>query len=153
MLKFTAGFITSVTKLFNLSLESGHIPQERKLGHIMLIPKSPNRNSPNDYQVMSLLYILSKVLEHHIHTLLLEYLNTNHPLSGSQWRFRKGRSTVTALLYTTDEWLRILEKGNDVCTIFFFKKAFDSVPQSPLIDKLKGLGLNNQIFKWITNYV
>ena len=52
------------------------------------------------------------------------------PLSDSQWGFRVGHSTVSALLTVVDNWLKLLEKGKEICTAFFDnRKPFDSVPQ------------------------
>ena len=49
----------------------------------------------------------------------------NHQeLSDSQWSFRSGRSTVTALLSVTQEWLSALECGQELCAVFFdYQKA------------------------------
>ena len=72
----------------------------------------------------------------------------------SQWGFLEGRSTVTALLKCTDDWLKTLEEGNDVCAVFFdYRKAFDSVPHRPLIEKLRALGLDDCIVNWIREYL
>ena len=50
-----------------------------------------------------------------------------------QWGVSKGKATTGALLTAVQNWHQILEKGEDVCAIFFdLKKAFDSVPHSAL---------------------
>ena len=68
MLKETATSIApSVTNLFNLSLKSGCFPTFWKLSHIVPIPKSNNHTNPSNYRPISLLSVLSKVLEHHTH--------------------------------------------------------------------------------------
>ena len=50
---------------------------------------------------ISLLSILSKLLERHVYGLIAEHVETHRPLSTSQWGFQAGKSTVTALLSTT----------------------------------------------------
>ena len=46
--------------------------------------------------------------------------------------FRTGRSTVSALLLTIHEWLKLLESGKDICAIFLdYRKSFDSVSMHP----------------------
>ena len=68
--------------------------------------------------------------------------------------FRPERSTVTALLSVLHEWFLTLEDGNEVCAIFLdYKKAFDSVPHRPLLDKLLKIGFNNYIVRWVTSYL
>ena len=75
-------------------------------------------------------------------------------MSNSQWGFQPGKSTVAALLSTTQDWFQLLEKGKEAGAVFFdFHKAFDTVPHQPLVDKLCQLGLNSQIVKWVHNYL
>ena len=41
-----------------------------------------------------------------------------------------------------------------MCSIFFdLRKAFDSVPHQPLVDKLANLGLDAYALSWITSYL
>ena len=153
MLKSTANSIaTSVTTLFNLSLQSGRIPTGWKQSTVIPILKTSPANSPKDYQPISLLVILSKVLERHIHSIISQHLAQHHPLSNSQWGFQSRKSTVSALLATMDSWLRTIEEGGDVGAVFFdLRKAFDSVPHKPLIDKLEQTGMSTHILNWVTD--
>ena len=42
----------------------------------------------------------------------------------------------------------------EVCVAFFdVRKAFDSVPHAPLLEKLAGIGLNPYIIRWIKSYL
>ena len=118
------------------------------------IPKSDNHNTPTNYRPISLLSILSKLLEQHVHRVILDHLDEHYPLSNRQWGFTEGRGTVTLLITTTHDWLYNLNQGNDICVVFFdYKKAFDSVPHGPLMDKLCCIGLNKHIVHWIWNYL
>ena len=77
-----------------------------------------------------------------------------HPLSNSQWGFQPGKSTVTALLATVDNWLRMLDEGSEIGAVFFdLRKAFDSVPHKVLMEKLQQTGLNINILAWVGNYL
>ena len=94
------------------------------------------------------------LLERHIYELILHHLQSNDILTASQWGFLEGRSTVTALIKCTDDWLKSLEDGSDTCAIFFdYPKAFDSVPHRPLIVKLRTLDLDDCIINWVKNYL
>ena len=56
------------------------------------------------------------------------------------------RSASSALLTVTDEWHQILEQDAEVGTVFFdLKKAFDSVPHRPLLNKLASIGFDPHI--------
>ena len=75
-------------------------------------------------------------------------------LSSMQWGFQQGKSTELALLSTINDWLSILEKDQDIAAVFFdFKKAFDRVPHSALINKLQYIGLSQDLVSWIHNYL
>jgi len=112
MLKCTATSIApSVTLLFNLAIPSGKVPTEWKQSLVASIPKSSDLSSPNNYCPISLLSILSKLLEWHIHMLITTHLTENHILSDAHWGFSAGKGTVTALLDTTHRWLEMLDNG------------------------------------------
>ena len=84
----------------------------------------------------------------------MDHPHLHNPLTTSQWGFLDGRSTVTALLSSTDEWFKALEDGLEICAVFFdFRKAFDSVPHAPLMAKVWSLGLDVNITRWLNNYL
>ena len=137
MLKGTAFSIApSLTNLFNLSLSTGILPSVWKKSMVIPISKNQELSNPCNCHPISLLPIVSKILERHIYNLIMDHLRHYHLLSVSQWGFLEGRSTVTALLHVTHQWLQALEDGRDVCTVFFdFRKTFDSVPHVLLMKK------------------
>ena len=116
MLKHTATSIApSVIALFNLSIQSGQVPTEWKKSQVVPIPKSSDQASPSNYRPISLLSILSKTPERHMHWVISSHLTDNKILLDAQWGFSSGKGTVTALLTTTHQWLKILEDRKDVC--------------------------------------
>ena len=155
MLKNTAvGIASSVSQLFNLSIKSGRVPSGWKLSSVVPIPKSTGAHSPDNYRPISLLCILSKVLEKHIYELIFNHLTQYYPLSDCQWGFRAGRSTVSALLVTVHDWLQLMESGKDICAVFLdYRKAFDSVPHAPLMRKLQDIGLHVNLLAWLYDYL
>jgi hypothetical protein len=77
MLKSTATSITSsVTKLFNLSISKCRIPKMWKTSVIVPIPKASDVSAPSNYRPISLLPLLSKLLEKHIHYLISQHLQS-----------------------------------------------------------------------------
>ena len=155
MLKETALSITPViTELFNLSIRLCELPDEWKIARVSPIPKPGSHSDPRNYRPISLLSILSKLLEKHICKLLTRHFEEHHPISAQQWGFTQGKSTTGALLDATDQWFRWMEQGHDVCTVFFdFSKAFDSVPHRHLLNKLQNYNVHPQILRWITHYL
>ena len=155
MLKATAGSIASpLAKLFNLSLTTGKFPQMWKTASIVLIPKSGDKSDPSNYRPVSLLSIVSKLLEKIVYSLLWDHLTEHAPISACQWGFQKGKSTTTALLSTIHDWCSLLDKHYDIACIFFdFKKAFDSVPYQKMMEKLSQLDLPLSILSWFCSYL
>jgi len=126
-----------------MSIEHGIFPEKWKLSSVVPIPKDGDRTNPSNYRPISLLSIVSKMLERHVHYLITEHLSSNHPLANTQWGFQSGKSTATALLTTTYDWLKELEAGKEVCSVFFdIRKAFDAIPYRELVQKLCQLHIN-----------
>ena len=95
MLKMTGEFIApSVCKLFNISLQTGRVPQGWKQSIIVPVPKTSAACTPDNYRPVSLLSVLSKVLERHMYGIITNHLQKFHPLAESQWGFLPGKSTV-----------------------------------------------------------
>ena len=156
MLKETASSIVpSLTRLFNLSIAKGQLPRLWKTASVVPIPKSSNnKHSPSGYRPISLLPIVSKLLEKHIHSLIVDHLIEHAPISDVQWGFQQKKSTVTALLSVTRDWLTSLDQRKDVhCVFFDLKKAFDTVPHRRLMSKLKELHLHPILLTWVHNYL
>ena len=58
------------------------------------------------------------------------------------------------LLSKTSHWLELLEEGKDICVVFFdYRKAFDTVPHRPLLQKLISLNSNGFLIQWIADYL
>ena len=70
-----------ITVIFNKSIVSGVFPTSRKSSFIVPIPKTVSHSSPNNYSPVSLLPILSKLLEKHIYGVLHRNLQDTQPLS------------------------------------------------------------------------
>ena len=155
MLKHTATSISpAVTRLFNMSLSLGRLPSQWKSALVVPIPKSQHKSDPSNYRPISLLPILSKLLEKHIHAYLMDRINTSSPLSGEQWGFLKGKSTTGALLTAIHDWHQALEIGIDVCTVFLdLSKAFDKVPHIPLLSNLAELNIPQPLLNWFYEYL
>ncbi len=108
-----------------------------KINVVPITKQKSNAPTTADFRPISLLPILSKLLERHFHSLISDHVSDYSPLSNDQWGFQWGKSTAQALLVATNDWLQHLELGREIGAVFFdFKKAFDTVPHIPLISKL-----------------
>ena len=149
MLKSTAASIApSIVKLFNLSISTGTFPTDWKCARITPILKASVPSLPKNYRPISILPIISKPLERHLHSIVFKHLSDNSPISRYQWGF--SLTAQLPLLYIctlTHDWLEELDDGNEICSVFFdLKKAFDSVPHSLLLNKLSTLIISPRTF-------
>ena len=63
----------------------------------------------SNYRPISVLAILSKILEHHVHISFYNFLTENDPLSDSQFGFRKSRSCELAVTDLIDRLLNNMD--------------------------------------------
>ena len=133
----------------------GELPREWKHALIAPIPKSNELQVSTvcNYRLISLLPILNKVLERHVHSLFLKHLCSNDPISNSQFGFLKGRSTTGALVSTVNDRHTHLDNGLNACIVFLTLKKKNSVPHIALLKKLAALNLNLCLYRWIANYL
>ena len=102
------------------------------------IPKGMEKDQVGNYRPISLLSILSKVLETHMAKLIKEHLHTANHSFVNQWGFQKGKSTTLGLLSTVHQWHLYLEEHKKVYATFLdLKKAFDTLlHRSPCLQVL-----------------
>ena len=153
LLKETASIIApSLCKLFNKSLHLGAVPEEWKLANVVPVLKKGDKSKTENYRPISLLSIVSKVLERRV------FLNIEHHLwqltNKCQHGFLQGRSCVTNLLEVFDNIGKILDNGGQVDTIYLdMAKAFDRISHQKLIIKLRNYGFGGSLLKWFQSYL
>ena len=154
MLKATAYSISvPLCKLFNLSLSSNVFPMDWKTSLVIPIPKQSSPNpSPSNYRPISLLSLVSKLLERHVFDWLYNFCK-NNILSNNQFGFRSSYSVESALITTTHSWFSLLDSNVSICAVFFdLRKVFDSIPHRPLLDTLLSYNIPPHLVNWIQSY-
>ena len=68
--------IGSLTYIFNLCIEQNAFPSEFQKAKVIPLTKTRDHKNLNDYRPISLLSVLSKLLEIHVHKHLVTYLET-----------------------------------------------------------------------------
>ena len=85
---------------------------------------------------------------------VIEHLMTNSLVNDAQHGFVPGRSCITQLLTTLEDWTSVLDAGEDVDVIYLdIKKAFDSVPHLRLSSNLEAYNITGQIKDWISEFL
>ena len=140
--------------LFDLTLFKGALPIEWKTAEVRPIFKKGDKSNPGNYRPVSLTSIICKLFESFIKKALNEHFINNNILSNHQFGFVSGRSTITQLLVTLNDWLFSLDNDVPVDAAYMdFRKAFDTVPHQRLINKLKGYNINGPILQWIKSFL
>ena len=109
--------------------------------------KSGDASDPSNYRPISVLHVLSKIIERHVHDFLYGFLCENDLIYSRQSRFRKRHSTKTALIKIIDDLLFELDKnrvGVSGMVLVDYSKAFDMVDHYLLLQKLKIYRVKNR---------
>ena len=143
-----------LSELFNKSLSAGTVPDDWKISSITPIHKGGDASLTNNYRPISLLSLISKLLERLVHQALLGHVLEHGYLSPKQYGFRPGSSTMEAVLSATYDWHASLEKAGSVACVFFdISKAFDALPHSFVLSSLANVGVCGALFEWFCSYL
>ena len=131
--------------IINLSIKTSVVPSTWKIPEILPIFKSGASSLPENYRQISILPVLSKILEKAVHKELMNYLGTNKLLNDSQYGFRRKRSTKMASTLFCDNIRHEKGKGNLVGAVYInLSKAFDTIGHAIVLNKLKSYGLKDK---------
>ena len=138
-LKLSLPYISSpLTYIYNLCLAKYCFPATFKSAKVIPLAKSKDTDNIENYRPISILPILSKPLEKHIHYYLSQYMEENDLFYKLQSGFRPKHSCHTALTRLCDTWLGALNNHNVVGSVFLdLRKAFDLVDHDILVQKLQ----------------
>ena len=140
--------------VFNKSLRNGEFPELMKHAKIVPMFKSGSRASPDNYHPISLLPVISKVLERVVYNFMVAHLMSNKILYPKQFGFRKDHSTSDAVMNLVGDILNSFDKGFMLLSVFIdLKKAFDTVPHSLVLKKLQSIGVQGVELEWFTDYM
>ena len=144
----------SLTAIFTASLAAGELPQAFKQADITPVYKSGDRETASNYRPISLLPIVSKLLEKIVLTQLKAILASNSLLPEIQFAYRANPSTEDALAFIVNRLLLERDCGKATGLVFVdLSKAFDKVKHQALIDLLLGIGICDTVLKWFANYL
>ena len=145
---------SSLAHIFNLSLESGIMPKELKIGRIIPIHKSGEKNRFSNYRPISILPCFAKILEKLVNERLLSFLDRYETLHDFQFGFRKKHNTEQAVIYALNNIIEHLDSEHFCISIFLdLQKAFDLVNHNALLSKLEHYGIRGIALNWFQNYL
>ncbi len=137
-----------------MSIKTNTFPDTWKVAQVTPIFKKNSTQDLNNYRPISILPVLSKLIEKHVSIHLYEYLNSHDLLTSRQSGFRAKHSCETALHQMLDDWLTCINNKETVGILFIdFCKAFDMVDHDILLQKMKVYRFSEDALKWFTSYM
>ena len=139
--------------LFNRLLQEGYFPDQMKIAEVVPLYKSKERDQTNNYRPISLLMVISKLLERVVYKSTFQFVTDTGQLYDSQYGFRKNHSCNNAISELLGEILHNLENNKFTVAIYIdLSKAFDTLQHSVILKKLECYGIRGKCLEWFTNY-
>ena len=121
-------FALPLSYLINLSFATGSFPEKLKTALVCPVHKSGENSLPENYRPISLFSCISKIFEKAFIIQLTSYLIRNNILNESQFGFRRGHSTVHALISVIEKIYQAFENREFFLAIYVdLKKACDMI--------------------------
>ena len=139
--------------LFNLSFNTGQLPEEWKLANIVPVFKKGDRSCVENYRPISLTCIVSKIFEKCLRDSILDHCKNK--LHDNQHGFLPNKSCNTQMLPFIHNISLGLNANKDIDIVYFdFAKAFDSVNHDIILEKLRNeFNVNGLMLKFLKEYL
>jgi len=145
-----------VTSLINRSLRYGIVPSRWKEALVTPVPKKSNVSIEdlNNLRPISVTPILSRFTEKLVVKLHL-WPKLNDDLMCDQFGFRPTGSTSAALIDLVHFVYTKFNEGSDYvrCLLVDYSRAFDVVNHQILLEELGTLGLEENIYRWVADFL
>ena len=143
-----------ICQLCNLSISLSLFPADCKTAKIKPLFKKGSKTDPKNYRPVSLLPIISKIIERVVNEQTQCFLQHSKAICDYQSGFRKHFSTNSCLSYLSDKITKGFDSGLFTGMILIdLQKAFDTINHEILIDKLKCLGFSERSRAWFKSYL
>ena len=127
-----------LTLIINQVLSTGQFPKNLKTAKVIPIHKTGEKTLMKNYRSISILPVVSKIIENVMHTQLVDYFTLNKLFASQQYRYRANKSTELAALEVMDRNIDKMNRNLTPVNVYFdLSKAFDSLDHNILLSKLK----------------
>ena len=147
-------FAKLLINLINETLLSNTFPESLKKAKVIPIFKKGDKTNLNNYRPISLLPVLSKVLEKVINAQITKKLDERNLIDDNQYGFRSNHSTEDAVIKFIDYLEKSKLQHKVVVSIHIdVSKAFDSCNHEIMKEKLKRIGLSGTSLELMSSYM
>ena len=156
IIKLIRPYIVAITHIVNTSLSSGQFPAKYKIAKVIPLHKGKEAPSsqPKSYRPISILPVVSKVIERVVQTQITSYMNNAQLFHPNHHAYRSFHSTTTAMLSMQDAWIEAAEHGLHAGVVMIdMSAAFDVVDIPILLKKCEILNFNPETLKWLESYL
>ena len=146
----------AVTYMVNESIRSGCVPTFLKRANVIPVPKCNNPSNLNEFRPISLLPILTKLLEKIVvKKWLLPQICDKLDMNQFAYIPGHGKGTSCALTYIYLHILRYLDSSSGAARVVTIdlSKAFDKLLHSTIIDVCLKFRLSRELVMWIVDYL
>ena len=146
-----SSYLYILTKMVNISLETGHFPSAWKEALVRPILETVFKN----YRPVSYLSFISKVTERAVFLQIDNHMKKHDLYPSLQSAYRKNHGTETALLKVTNDILMEMNSQHAVLLVLLdLNAAFDTVVDSVLLRRLQAsFGISEVPLDWFKSYL
>ena len=145
------------TRIINLSLDTGSMPERLKIAMLSPLLKKINADHElfSNFRPVSNLKFVSKLIEKAVFTQLNRYLIDKELHETLQSAYKACHSTETALLLIHNDILQSLDNGQCAILILLdLSAAFDTVNHNILLSRLhRRFGIGETALEWFYSYL
>ena len=144
----------SISQICNLPIKYSIFPSDCKIVKLKPLFKKGSKAAPKNYCPISLLPLVSKIIEKVIHDQTQSFLDKNDIIYRYQSGFRKFFSTNSCLSRLDNKIATGFESGLYISMILIdLQKAFDTVNHDILLKKMEFIGFSEETTKWFKSYL
>jgi hypothetical protein len=148
------GLLTILTSLINKTLEDGKFPDSLKMGVVNPVHKSGTKTNMANYRPITILPIISKILEYVMLRRLEDHLFNNKIINNTQFGYTKNSNTESAVLHILNDVYKGVDNNQATSlTCLDLSRAFDCVIHHILLNKLRKLKLPMMFHKLFESYL
>jgi hypothetical protein len=143
-----------ITYLINMAISCSTFPDCLKIARVTPLYKKGSKFDLGNYRPISVLSVLSKILEKIMANQIRVYIEDFNLLVNNQHGFRKNRNTSSAISRLVKQLYRNFDDRIVTHGVFLdFSKAFDTVNHSIIIEKLKFYGFSKPACSFLQCYL